>query len=1209
MGNLKNYRIYWVSRNDATAQQILLDVLFLNSLLNKKSIKYLLFLCAFASLRQTSFSQQPIRQDILLNDSWRTIASANDEHLPGDLFQTNTNDKEWKLVNVPHNWDEYEGYRRLVHGNRHGEAWYRKTFNIKQPGYNKHFFLFFEGVSSYAFVFLNGKKVGEHAGGRTTFTIDVTGIIKTDGTENILAVRASHPSNIKDLPWVCGGCSDDRGFSEGSQPMGIFRPVHLVITNAVRVEPFGVHAWAELQNNHPVLFVTTTLKNYSQQNRDITILNQLLDKEGKVIAQTTSWRSLQPGDSVSILQNRFNIAGPVMIWSTDNPYLYKILTIIRTADNILDQTETDFGFRTINWKTGTHQFLLNEKPVFINGIAEYEHQFGQSHAFSNEQIKARMNWVKMAGFNAFRDAHQPHNLLYGHLCDADGILWWAQFSAHIWYDSPEFRNNFKQLLKEWVIERRNDPSLILWGLQNESKLPEDFAKECTELIRQLDPTASSQRLITTCNGGSGTDWDIPQNWTGTYGGDPNVYASDVKKQVLIGEYGAWRTIDLHTEGGFVQNGILSENRMTQLIEKKIRLAESVKDSSAGQFFWLLTSHDNPGRVQGGEGLRELDRVGPVNYKGLLTPWEEPLDMFYLFRSNYAPKDREPMVYIVSHTWPSRWTRPGIKDSICVYSNCDEVELFNDIDNVSLGKRKRNGIGTHFQWDIVDIQYNILYAVGYVNGKAKARDTIVLNHLPASPNFKKLFSNAKSITKPQPNYNYIYRVNCGGPDYKDENGNLWLADRAINDQQSKINNQRLNWGSTSWTNDFPSMPSFFASQRRTFDPIKDTRDWKLFRDFRYGKDKLEYEFPLADGEYLVEFYFIEPWLGIGGGMNCNGMRLFDIAINNKTVLQDIDIWKEVGTNTALKKIVTTKITGGKMIISFPRSKAGQAIISAIAIASLNKNSKAASSRSLITGLSSKSCQLSTWLDIGDKQYSGASISLQSLPPNLFGADWLQFSRQAPATIISFIVNEDADIFEGIDKENASTNILPKDFEVTSTEIIADEGNGKHYTVYRKRFVKGSTVTLAVDHSSLVMLLPVTNMQPAYDLKPVTSYRTNVAVLADGIQKETIATRECVVVKSPLSASIQWPVQVGAADIYSITVKYFYPEEKIVKGKLQLIGAGNSMMLDIPVSFTFTRDGKWNQFTVNTGNMINAGNYTVKLIVEDGEGLAISGIDVQ
>ena len=407
-----------------------------------------------------------------------------------------------------------------------------------------------------------------------------------------------------------------------------------------------------------------------------------------------------------------------------------------------------------------------------------------------------------------------------------------------------------------------------------------------------------------------------------------------------------------------------------------------------------------------------------------------------------------------------------------------------------------------------------------------------------------------------------------------------------------------------------MPAFFASQRRTFDPIKGTKDWKLFQDFRYGTNKLYYEFPLPDGEYWVEFYFIEPWLGIGGGMNGTGMRLFDIAINNKTVLQDIDIWKEAGTNTALKKTVKASIAGGKMIISFPQSKSGQAIISAIAIASTNNKIKAAPSHSLIKNISNKNCRLSTWLDIGDRQYSDAAIAFRSLPPNLFGADWLQFSKKSATDNTSFIVTEDADAFVGMDKnaEQASTSWL-KEYENTKTEITTDAGDGNSYAVYRKRFPKGSTVSLIIDNSSLVMLLPVTTMQPAYDLKPVTSYRTNVAIVSESVQKEMFARRECAVVKSNPAVNIQWPVQTGVADIYSITVKYYYPYEKEIKGKLQLIGTGSTMMLDTPVSFTFTRSGKWNQFTVNTGTMINAGHYTVKVIMDYAEGLAVSGIEIQ
>ena len=94
-----------------------------------------------------------------------------------------------------------------------------------------------------------------------------------------------------------------------------------------------------------------------------------------------------------------------------------------------------------------------------------------------------------------------------------------------------------------------------------------------------------------------------------------------------------------------------------------------------------------------------------------------------------------------------------------------------------------------------------------------------------------------------------------------------------------------------------------------------------------------------------------------------------------------------------------------------------------------------------------------------------------------------------------------------------------------------------------------------------------------------------------------------------ATIEYPIQTGVADIYSITMKYFYGKQTPIKGRLQLIGAGNTMMLDEEVQFTFTNTGKWNQFTINTGNMINAGNYTVRLIITGAEGLAISGIDIQ
>ena len=136
-----------------------------------------------------------------------------------------------------------------------------------------------------------------------------------------------------------------------------------------------------------------------------------------------------------------------------------------------------------------------------------------------------------------------------------------------------------------------------------------------------------------------------------------------------------------------------------------------------------------------------------------------------------------------------------------------------------------------------------------------------------------------------------------------------------------------------------------------------------------------------------------------------------------------------------------------------------------------------------------------------------------------------------------------------------------------------------------------------------------MQPAFDLKPITQYKANVVKLSEGAVNDSANGRYCSVVKTNSEVSIEHPIQIGAADIYSITMKYFYGKEQSVKGKLQLIGAGNTMMLEEEVSFTFTRDSKWNQFTINTGSQINAGNYIVRLIVDNANRLAISGIDVQ
>ena len=735
-------------------------------------------------------------------------------------------------INLPHNFDDYYGYRQLRHGNLHGNAIYNKAFTTeKQDG--KRYFLQFEGVGTYATVTLNGHTYPKELVGRTVWTLDVTDALQNGN--NHLKVLVDHPAMQTASPWVCGGCSSEWGFSEGSQPFGIFRPVSLIETDAVRIEPFGVHVWNNAACDS--VFIETEVKNYTSNPKTIELVNKFTFANGKTAFRLSEGLRLEPGETRTIRQ--VSPIDNVHRWCLDDPYLYTLTTMLKRPDHkdgdinaepalvTFDEVRTPFGIRNISWpvlrKNGDNRFYLNDQPVFINGTCEYEHILGNSHAFSSEQIRSRVKQIRNAGFNAFREAHQPHNLLYQQLLDEQGLLFWSQFSAHIWYDTPEFRENFKRLMVRWIKERRNSPSVILWGLQNESVLPKEFAEECSAIIRQLDPTCYDQRAITTCNGGEGTDWNVIQNWSGTYGGSAENYDNELKRpeQLLNGEYGAWRTIDLHGEEKY------SEESFTKLLETKARLAESAKDSVCGHFQWLFVSHDNPGRNQPDGAYRRIDKIGPINYKGLATIWEEPTPAYYMYRERYV------------------------------------------------------GGGT-------------------------------TDHKTAADRNKELVKGAEG-------YHYLYRINCGGDTFTDEYNQLWQADDTIH--------------SHSWGQDFEGVHALQASQRHITENIRGTKSDELFQYFRFGRHRLWYDFPVPDGEYRVELYFVEPWHGKGGGEkdDYEGLRIFDVAINGETVINDLDPWAEAGYLGSMKRVVTAKAKNGRLHISFPEVKAGQAIISAIAIA--------------------------------------------------------------------------------------------------------------------------------------------------------------------------------------------------------------------------------------------------------------------------------------
>ena len=807
------------------------------------------------------------RRTTVLNDGWKAFVVGRDSAASD--------------VTLPHNFDDYYGYRQLRHGNLHGQAVYQKTF-LANPQEGKRYFLQMEGVGTYATVTLNDTPFPKELVGRTVCTLDVTEALNTG--KNTLHIVVDHPAMLTASPWVCGGCSSEWGFSEGSQPFGIFRPVSLIETDAVRIEPFGVHVWNNAQCDS--VYLEAEVKNYTDAPQQVELVNKMTLASGKQVFRQAANLTLQPGETRTYRYAE-RLEAPHH-WSLDDPYLYTLATMVKRGGKTTDEVRTPVGIRSISWpgsvnrgtasvyQTGQDgaaaaqsasgsvsrgnasvyndgRFRLNGVPVFINGTCEYEHLLGSSHAFTPEQIASRVKQISNAGFNAFREAHQPHNLLYQQLFDRQGMLFWSQFSAHIWYDTPEFRDNFKRLLVRWVKERRNSPSVILWGLQNESVLPREFAQECSDIIRALDPTCRDQRLITTCNGGEGTDWNVIQNWSGTYGGSADNYDNELKRpeQLLNGEYGAWRTIDLHGTAKY------SEESFTRLLETKARLAEQAQESVCGHFQWLFASHDNPGRVQPDGALRRVDKIGPINYKGLTTIWEEPTPAYYMYRHRYVPGARQ-----------------------------------------SGGSSANRGSAS-------------VYRTGADGPDAGRREVPTA----ADRNVE--------LVKGVPGYRYLYRINCGGDALTDEFGQQWQADDSI--------------VSHSWGQDFEGIHPYQASQRHIVEDIRGTQSDEVFQYFRFGRHRLWYDLPVdaRDGtqNLRIELYFVEPWHGREAAewADYEGLRIFDVAVNGQTVVDDLDPWAEAGYCGAMKRVVTAKAQNGRVRISFPEVKAGQAVICGIAVA--------------------------------------------------------------------------------------------------------------------------------------------------------------------------------------------------------------------------------------------------------------------------------------
>lgn len=1147
------------------------------------------------------------RTDVVLAEGWRSAvfdADAEGRAPEADrpFERTDFDDSAWQSISVPHNWQGYAYNRQVVKGARHGSAWYRMPVEIAAPKGDERVFLMFEGVNSYATVWLNGREVGKHGGGLTSFTLDVTEAVRAG--RNLLAVRVDNPAGITDLPWVSGDDQPQNGFAEGSQPFGLFRPVHVMRTSALRVRPFGLFAWGDkgrITAQSASLTTRTELQNLSARSRRFDIVTELLDPAGRVVAKSRQTQQLAAGAEASFDAPLPTITRP-RLWSPATPTLYTLRARIMEGSRTVDETSTPFGLRSyaLTETAGTRRLTVNGKPFFVRGTAEYEHLLGNSHAFSPGQIAARVAQVQAAGFNAFRDAHYPHNLLYGDLVAQKGMLWWPQFSAHIWFDNPAFRANFKALLADWVRERRNNPALFLWGLQNESVLPPEFAREAMAIIRELDPTASIERLIVTCNGGEGSDWNVPQNWSGTYGGNPDNYAQELVKQGLVGEYGAWRSLEMHGEQPY-SDSAFSEDRFAALMAKKARLADSVADRSVGDFQWLLTTHENPGRpmridgTQIWDGVRPLDHVGPANNKGLMTLWGEPLDAYYMYRALHVPAASSPMVYLVSHTWPDRWEGPGIRSGIEAYSNCDAVELRNG--EVSLGRRERDGSGT-FRWDGVAVRTNRLSAQCLQGGRAAAEDAVLLNNLPAEA--KAAAPARASVTAAEPGRSYLYRVNVGGPEVVDSHGQHWAADRH--------RDSGMGWGWRSWADAYGDLDPGLGSRRPFSDLIDGTADDALFRSLRYGREQLEYSFAVPEGRYRVELYFIEPWYG-RAGIDAKGWRRFDVAVNGSTVLRDLDVFAEAGFGRPLRRIVEAESRDGRLVVTFPRVDAGQGILSAIAVSAAGNSVPVpvAAETDLVAGMTGGDGTLQAYLDNGQRAFGAENGRWSGLPAALLDSDWVRTERHQGGTQSVVKVRYGSEVYRTLPQDAP----LPQGWTDTGMKaaIIAPDAI-ERVRFASRRFPAGADVEVPAGWPVLVRrALPSPYAPGVFSLSAKKGVNeAEKGTLTGGSISSDIKGYGGSGFVRLTKGRIEWPYETGIAARHGLSLRYALPTG--AAGRAVVVTLLDSSGIAMSETRVPVQPGEgWQIAKATTATAVNAGKYTVRLSWEDGAPLAVDSLTIE
>ena len=165
-----------------------------------------------------------------------------------------------------------------------GYGWYRKHFDVPAAWSGRRVNLEFDGVFQVAELFVNGQRIGEHKGGYTGFTFDITDAVKPG--DNVVAVRVNNIWDARLAPRA----------GEHTFSGGIYRDVRLVVTDPVHVAWYGTFVTTpQVSKESGTVNVKTEVVNESGAAKSVTVKTSVVDAKGKTVAQMESTQTIAAG--------------------------------------------------------------------------------------------------------------------------------------------------------------------------------------------------------------------------------------------------------------------------------------------------------------------------------------------------------------------------------------------------------------------------------------------------------------------------------------------------------------------------------------------------------------------------------------------------------------------------------------------------------------------------------------------------------------------------------------------------------------------------------------------------------------------------------------------------------------------------------------------------------------------------------------------------